>query len=171
MFFIFGMFKQLFHLNIFSHPSRGSGHGLGLQKCEARAVGPRKPCGGFIELGLTGLGLGWPAASRPGRHITNHNGLNSNQQLLTGPDTVTSSDSWHAERLITRHHPSETWLNFYFNRSLIMPAVYSMFRALTTSLSPKPPCLPRGIAQREAPALTLHVTYQIFALSQTSDTH
>ena len=42
---------------------------MGLQKCEARAVGPRKPCGGFIELGLTGLGLGWPAASRPGRHI------------------------------------------------------------------------------------------------------
>ena len=70
MFFIFGML-QLFHLNIFSVPSRGSGHGLGLQKCEARAVGPRKPCGGFIELGLTGLGLGWPAASRPGRHITN----------------------------------------------------------------------------------------------------
>ena len=69
MFFIFGML-QLFHLNIFSLPSRGSGHGLGLQKCEARAVGPRKPCGGFIELGLTGLGLGWPAASRPGRHIT-----------------------------------------------------------------------------------------------------
>ena len=53
-----------------SHPSRGSGHGLGLQKCEARAVGPRKPCGGFIELGLTGLGLGWPTASRPGHHIT-----------------------------------------------------------------------------------------------------
>ena len=53
-----------------SHPSRGSGHGLGLQKCEARAVGPRKPCGGFIELGLTGLSLGWPTASRPGRHIT-----------------------------------------------------------------------------------------------------
>ena len=71
MFFIFGML-QLPHLNIFSHPSRGSGHGLGLQKCEARAVGPRKPCGGFIELGLTGLGLGWPAASRPGRHITKH---------------------------------------------------------------------------------------------------
>ena len=53
-----------------SHLSRGSGHGLGLQKCEARAVGPRKPCGGFIKLGLTGLGLGWPTASRPGRHIT-----------------------------------------------------------------------------------------------------
>ena len=54
----------------YSHPSRGSGHGFGLQKCEARAVSPRKPCGGSIELGLIGLGLGWPAASRPGRHIT-----------------------------------------------------------------------------------------------------
>ena len=68
--FIFGTL-QLFHSNISSYPSRGSGHGLGLQKCEARAIGLRKPCGGFIELGLTGLGLGWPAASRPGRHITN----------------------------------------------------------------------------------------------------
>ena len=67
--FIFGML-QIFYLNIFSHPSRGSGHGLRLRKCEARAASPRKPCGGFIELGLTGLGLGWPAASRLGRHIT-----------------------------------------------------------------------------------------------------
>ena len=68
--FIFGML-QIFYLNIYSHPSRSSGHGLRLRKCEARAASPRKPCGGFIELGLTGLGLGWPAASRPGRHITN----------------------------------------------------------------------------------------------------
>ena len=60
--FIFGTLP-LFHSNILSH-------GLGFQKCEARVVGPRKPCGGFIELGLTELGLGWPAASRPGRHIT-----------------------------------------------------------------------------------------------------
>ncbi|EDQ99348.1 uncharacterized protein LACBIDRAFT_316668 [Laccaria bicolor S238N-H82] len=30
-----------------------------------------------------------------------------------------------------------------------------MFRALSTSLSPKPPCLPRGVAQREALALRL----------------
>jgi len=33
-------------------------------------VGHRKPCGGFIELGLTRLGLGWPVAFRPGRRIT-----------------------------------------------------------------------------------------------------
>ena len=45
-------------------------HGFGLQKCEARAVGHRKPCGGFVGLSLTGLSLGWPAAFRPGRHIT-----------------------------------------------------------------------------------------------------
>ena len=56
--------------NTFSHPSRGLSHGSGLQKCEARAVGHRKPCGGFLELGLRRLGLGWPAAFRPGRHIT-----------------------------------------------------------------------------------------------------
>ena len=43
---------------------------MGLQKCEARAVGHRKPCGGFIELGLSRLGLGWPVAFRPGHHIT-----------------------------------------------------------------------------------------------------
>jgi hypothetical protein len=55
-----------------SHPSRGLSHGLGLQKCEARAMGHRKPYGGFIKLGLTRLGLGWPAAFRPGRHITSH---------------------------------------------------------------------------------------------------
>ena len=57
--------------NMFSHQSRGLSHGSGLQKCEAWAVGHRKPCGGFVELGLTRLGLGWPAAFRLGRHITN----------------------------------------------------------------------------------------------------
>ena len=56
--------------NMFSHQSCGLSHGSGLQKCEARAVGHRKPCGGFVELGLTRLGLGWPAAFRLGRHIT-----------------------------------------------------------------------------------------------------
>ena len=59
--------------NSFSLPSRGLSHGSGLQKCEARAVGHRKPCGGFVGLGLTELGLGWPAAFRPGRHITTSN--------------------------------------------------------------------------------------------------
>ncbi|EDR01832.1 uncharacterized protein LACBIDRAFT_332854 [Laccaria bicolor S238N-H82] len=51
-------------------------------------------------------------------------------QALAGD--VTSSDS-HTERRIRQ----------------------SMFRALSTSLSPKPPCLPRGVAQREALALRL----------------
>jgi len=46
------------------------GCGLGVQKCEAQAMGHRKPCGGFLELGLTRLSLGWPAAFRLGCHIT-----------------------------------------------------------------------------------------------------
>ena len=51
-----------------------------------------------------------------------------------------------------------------------MPAVESVPRALTTSLPSKPSCLPRGVAQREAPALRLQVTSQIFSASQTFDT-
>jgi len=39
-------------------------------------VGHRKPCRGFIELGLTRLGLGWPVAFRLGCLITIENSRN-----------------------------------------------------------------------------------------------
>jgi len=48
-------------------------------------VSHRKPCGGFTELGLRGLGSGWLAAFMPGCHITIVNPTLTITTLQHGP--------------------------------------------------------------------------------------
>ena len=84
--------------NRFSHPSCGLSHCSGLQKCEAQAVGHRKLCRGFVELGLTRLGLGWPVAFRPGRHITNN--IAGGKELMQHPEPSPREGDWKMRSMV-----------------------------------------------------------------------